>query len=74
MAELLTPEEERQIADLVNTEVTHAMTLIANGFTFENLSDAAETLCRAANRVAPTGYNVHLDRREWYPGDVSEVG
>jgi hypothetical protein len=57
--------EHEQIAELVQTEVNHAVYLLHDAFTFENISDAAETLARAANRLAPDGHSVHLQRNEW---------
>lgn len=50
------------IRDLVDREVAHASALLEKEPSFDNLADAAETLARAANRLAPEGLTQHSVR------------
>lgn len=59
---LMTDEDRKR--ELMTKEVEHAQVLLGQGWTFDNLADAAETLARAANRVAPMGYRVVVMRED----------
>lgn len=53
-------DEEQRIH--FHNELSHAAELLIQEPSFDNLSDAAEVLTRAANRVAPIGHSVRLVR------------
>lgn len=53
-------EEER---DYFERELAHAQNLVMHP-TFDSVADAAETLTRAANRLAPPGHSVRFVRSD----------
>lgn len=59
--------------DLVDNEVAHASSLLEKEASFDTLADAAETLARAANRLAPEGHAVRLVRDELEAERASHV-
>lgn len=50
------------IEELVAVDVAHVTNLLDDDPTYDQLADATEALARAANRVAPDGHGVYVQR------------
>lgn len=57
--------DEVRIQELVGKEVAHAQDLLDQDLSCDNISDAAATLARAANRLAPPGHTFRFIHDEF---------